>query len=137
MYQWPTLLAGKRLGWWLGWIYACATFPLMTAYYASLPTLIHPLFNLAPSFPHGRDHHRDRGRDRGALEHRPADRRSLGRIAKRATVLETCPSCIVVCLLVTFILVQAYHFGNLMQTATTPPRHQPREQPPLSRRSIP
>ena len=25
-------------------------FPLMTAYYASLPVLIHPLFNLAPSF---------------------------------------------------------------------------------------
>ena len=50
MYQWPTILAGKRVGWWMGWVYACAMFPLMTAYYASLPVLIHPLFNLAPSF---------------------------------------------------------------------------------------
>src|SRR5579871_6465737 len=50
MYQWPTILAGKRVGWWMGWIYAGAMFPLMTAYYASLPVLIHPLFNLAPSF---------------------------------------------------------------------------------------
>src|SRR5690348_11583217 len=49
MYQWPTILAGKRVGWWMGWIYAGALFPLMTAYYASLPTLIHPLFDLAPS----------------------------------------------------------------------------------------
>ena len=51
MYQWPTILAGRRTGWWLGWIYAMAMFPLMTAYYASLPVLIHPLFNLAPSSP--------------------------------------------------------------------------------------
>ena len=50
MYQWPTILAGKRVGWWMGWVYACAMFPLMTAYYASLPVLIHPLFDLAPSF---------------------------------------------------------------------------------------
>src|SRR5260370_20362790 len=50
MYQWPTILAGKRVGWWMGWVYAGAMFPLMTAYYASLPVLIHPLFNLAPSF---------------------------------------------------------------------------------------
>src|SRR6266699_3253069 len=49
MYQWPTILAGKRVGWWMGWVYAGAMFPLMTAYYASLPVLIHPLFNLAPS----------------------------------------------------------------------------------------
>lgn len=50
MYQWPTILAGKRAGWWMGWVYAAALFPLMTAYYASLPTLVRPLFNLPAGF---------------------------------------------------------------------------------------
>lgn len=50
MYQWPAVLAGKRLGWWVGWVYAGAMFPLMTAYYSILPQLMRPLFDLAPSF---------------------------------------------------------------------------------------
>ncbi len=62
MYQWPTILAVASS--WPGGMRAGSTrgamFPLMTAYYASLPVLIHPLFNLAPSFTHRRDHHRDR-----------------------------------------------------------------------------
>ena len=28
MYQWPTILAGKRVGWWMGWVYAGALFPI-------------------------------------------------------------------------------------------------------------
>src|SRR5258707_2068803 len=59
MYQWPTILAGKRVGWWMGWVYAMAMFPLLTAYYASLPVLIHLLFNPAQP-PYRRGHHRDR-----------------------------------------------------------------------------
>jgi amino acid transporter len=113
MYQWPTLLAGKRVGWWLGWIYACATFPLMTAYYASLPTLIHPLFNLAPSF------HTDAIiiviAAVIAVLWNIARIGVLGRIAKWAMVLEL--SVVIVVCLLTFIL-GGKHFGNLMQTAT-------------------
>ena len=113
MYQWPTLLAGKRVGWWLGWIYACAVFPLMTAYYASLPTLIHPLFNLAPSF------HTDEIiiviAAVIAVLWNIARIGVLGRIAKWAMVLEL--SVVIVVCLLTFIL-GGKHFGNLMQTAT-------------------
>lgn len=113
MYQWPTLLAGKRVGWWLGWIYACATFPLMTAYYASLPTLIHPLFNLAPSF------HTDAIiiviAAVIAVLWNIARIGVLGRIAKWAMVLEL--SVVIVVCLLTFIL-GGKHFGNLTQTAT-------------------
>lgn len=39
MYQWPMMLAGKRVGWAIGWIYLAALFPLMTAYYATLPVM--------------------------------------------------------------------------------------------------
>ena len=113
MYQWPTLLAGKRVGWWLGWVYACATFPLMTAYYASLPTLIHPLFNLAPSF------HTDEIiiviAAVIAVLWNIARIGLLGRIAKWAMVLEL--SVVIVVCLLTFIL-GGKHFGNLTQTAT-------------------
>ena len=113
MYQWPTLLAGKRVGWWLGWVYACATFPLMTAYYASLPTLIHPLFNLAPSF------HTDEiiivTAAVIAVLWNIARIGLLGRIAKWAMVLEL--SVVIVVCLLTFIL-GGKHFGNLTQTAT-------------------
>jgi amino acid transporter len=113
MYQWPTLLAGKRAGWWVGWVYAWAMFPLMTAYYASLPVLIHPLFNLAPSF----------GTDETiiviaaviAVLWNIARIGVLGRIAKWAMVLEL--SVVIVVCLLTFIL-GGKHFGNLTQTAT-------------------
>jgi amino acid transporter len=50
MYQWPSQLAGKRVGWAIGWIYAAAMFPLMTAYCASLPVLVKPLFGWSDSF---------------------------------------------------------------------------------------
>lgn len=50
MYQWPMKLAGKRVGWSIGWIYAGAMFPLMTAYYASLPIIVKPLFGFDSTF---------------------------------------------------------------------------------------
>ena len=113
MYQWPTILAGKRVGWWMGWIYAGALFPLMTAYYASLPTLIHPLFNLAPSFT----------TDAViiviaaviAVGWNVVRIGLLGRIAQWAMVAEL--TVVTVVCLVTFIL-GVKHFGNLTQSAT-------------------
>ena len=113
MYQWPTILAGKRVGWWMGWVYAGALFPLMTAYYASLPVLIHPLFNLAPSFT----------TDAIiiviaaciAVVWNIARIGMLGHIAQWAMILEL--SVVTVVCLLTFIL-GAKHFGNLTQTAT-------------------
>jgi len=112
MYQWPTILAGKRVGWWMGWVYAGAMFPLMTAYYASLPVLIHPLFNLAPSFT----------TDATiiviaaviAVGWNIVRIGILGRITEWAMGLELTVVTIV-CLL-TFIL-GVKHFGNLTQTA--------------------
>jgi amino acid transporter len=50
MYQWPMMLAGKRVGWGVGWIYAAAMFPLMTAYFASLPVIVKSLFGWEDSF---------------------------------------------------------------------------------------
>jgi amino acid transporter len=111
MYQWPTILAGKRVGWWMGWVYAGALIPLMTAYYASLPVLIHPLFGLAPSFT----------TDEIiiviaaviAVVWNVFRIGILGRIAQWAMVLEL--SVVTVVCLLTFIL-GAKHFGNLTQT---------------------
>jgi amino acid transporter len=113
MYQWPTILAGKQVGWWMGWVYAGALFPLMTAYYASLPVLIHPLFNLAPSF------HTDEIiiviAAVIAVVWNIARIGFLGTMAKWALVLEL--SVVTVVCLVTFVL-GVKHFGNLTQTAT-------------------
>lgn len=50
MYQWPMAIAGRRVGWAVGWLYACALFPLMTAYYASLPVILSPVFGWSSSF---------------------------------------------------------------------------------------
>jgi amino acid transporter len=112
MYQWPTILAGKRVGWWMGWVYAMAMFPLLTAYYASLPVLIHPLFNLTPSL------HTDEViiviAAAIAVVWNIARIGTLGRITEWAMGLELTVVTIV-CLL-TFIL-GVKHFGNLTQTA--------------------
>jgi amino acid transporter len=113
MYQWPTILAGKRVGWWMGWVYAGALFPLMTAYYASLPVLIHPLFNLAPSFR--TDEIIIVTAAVIAVVWNIARIGLLGRLAQWAMVLEL--SVVTVVCLLTFIL-GGKHFGNLTQTAT-------------------
>jgi amino acid transporter len=44
IYQWPSVLAGRRVGWAVGWLYLGALIPLMTAYAASEPVIILPLF---------------------------------------------------------------------------------------------
>lgn len=113
MYQWPTILAGKRVGWWMGWIYMGALFPLMTAYYASLPTLIHPLFDLAPSFT--TDEIIIIVAAVIAVLWNIVRISLLGRIAQWAMILEL--SVVIVVCLLTFIL-GGKHFGNLTQTAT-------------------
>jgi amino acid transporter len=113
MYQWPTILAGKRVGWWMGWVYAGALFPLMTAYYASLPVLIHPLFNLAPSFR--TDEIIIVVAAVIAVVWNIARIGLLGRLAQWAMILEV--SVVAVVCLLTFIL-GGKHFGNLTQTAT-------------------
>ena len=112
MYQWPTILAGKRVGWWMGWVYAGALFPLMTAYYASLPVLIHPLFNLAPSFT--TDAIIIVIAAAIAVVWNVARIGTLGRITEWAMGLEL--TVVTIVCLVTFIL-GAKHFGNLTQTA--------------------
>jgi amino acid transporter len=113
MYQWPTILAGKRVGWWMGWVYAGALFPLMTAYYASLPVIVEPLFNLSSTF-----------RNAEiiilvaaviAVLWNIARIGLLGRLAQWAMFLEL--SVVTVVCLLTFIL-GGKHFGNLTQTAT-------------------
>lgn len=55
MYQWPTILAGRRVGWSVGWLYLGAVVVLMTAYYASLPTIVEPLFGWSSDFAVARD----------------------------------------------------------------------------------
>ena len=113
MYQWPTILAGKRVGWWMGWVYMGALFPLMTAYYASLPTLLHPLFDLAPSFT--TDEIIIIVAAVIAVLWNIVRISVLGRIAQWAMILEL--SVVIVVCLLTFIL-GGKHFGNLTQTAT-------------------
>lgn len=113
MYQWPTVIAGKKIGWWLGWIYACALFPLMTAYYVSLPPLIYPLFDIEPEFA------------TTATIMTIAAVISviwnlirigfLGRVAQWVMVLEV--SVVFIVCLATLIL-GAKQFGNLTQSAT-------------------
>jgi amino acid transporter len=45
MYQWPALLAGRRVGWWVGWMYIFAAITLATASYLIVPFLISQLFS--------------------------------------------------------------------------------------------
>src|SRR5258706_391481 len=96
--------------------HAGAMFPLLTAYYASLPVLIHPLFNLAPSL------HTDEViiviAAAIAVGWNIVRIGILGRITEWAMGLELTVVTIV-CLL-TFIL-GVKHFGNLTQTAAVGP----------------
>lgn len=45
MYQWPSLLLGRRVGWWVGWMYIFAAITLATASYLIIPFLISQLFS--------------------------------------------------------------------------------------------
>jgi amino acid transporter len=49
IYQWPTYLAGKRAGWWVGWLYLGALLALLPAYTIVMPAVFGPLFGFTPS----------------------------------------------------------------------------------------
>lgn len=49
MYQWPTILAGRRVGWWIGWSYLFALMVLLAGIYFILPLAIIPLFGMHDS----------------------------------------------------------------------------------------
>ncbi len=44
MYQWPSLLLGRRVGWWVGWMYLFAAIFLATSAYLVVPIGIASLF---------------------------------------------------------------------------------------------
>lgn len=44
MYQWPTILAGRRAGWWVGWMYLFAAITLTTSTYLVVPIGLGALF---------------------------------------------------------------------------------------------
>lgn len=48
IYHWPTYLAGKRAGWWVGWMYLGALFSLLAAYVIVMPAILGPLFGFTP-----------------------------------------------------------------------------------------
>lgn len=50
MYQWPTILAGRRAGWWVGWMYLFAAITLTTSTYLVVPIGLGALLNT--SFSH-------------------------------------------------------------------------------------
>jgi amino acid transporter len=114
MYQWPSELASKRVGWSVGWVYAFAMFPLLTAYYASMPVIFKPLFGIdSTAF----------STDRNIIWCTAAlvllwnllDVKLLGRLAEYAMVIEI--SVVTIVVLVVFLL-GPMHFGNLTQMAT-------------------
>jgi amino acid transporter len=48
IYHWPTYLAGKRAGWWVGWLYLGALLSLLAAYVIVMPAILGPLFGFTP-----------------------------------------------------------------------------------------
>jgi amino acid transporter len=44
IYHWPMQLAGKRAGWWVGWLYLGALLSLLPAYTIVMPAILSPLF---------------------------------------------------------------------------------------------
>jgi amino acid transporter len=49
IYHWPTYLAGRRAGWWVGWLYLGALLALLPAYTIVMPAVLGPLFGFTPS----------------------------------------------------------------------------------------
>ncbi len=47
MYEWPRLLAGRAVGWWIGWIYLFASTALLAATYFIIAIICVPLFGIA------------------------------------------------------------------------------------------
>jgi amino acid transporter len=48
-YHWPVQLAGRRAGWWVGWLYLGAMLSLVAAYTIVMPGILGPLFEFTPS----------------------------------------------------------------------------------------
>jgi amino acid transporter len=48
IYHWPSYLAGKRAGWWVGWLYLGALLSLLAAYVVVMPAILGPLFGFTP-----------------------------------------------------------------------------------------
>jgi amino acid transporter len=49
VYQWSSILAGRRVGWWVGWIYLFGILFTLTSYYFVLPGSVIPLLGLSGS----------------------------------------------------------------------------------------
>ncbi len=49
IYHWPTYLAGRRAGWWVGWLYLGALLALLPAYAIVMPAVFGPLFGFTPT----------------------------------------------------------------------------------------
>ena len=47
-YHWPVQLAGRRVGWWVGWLYLGAMLSLVAAYTIVMPGILGPLFEFTP-----------------------------------------------------------------------------------------
>ncbi|HUA41081.1 MAG TPA: APC family permease [Streptosporangiaceae bacterium] len=47
IYHWPLQLAGRRAGWWVGWLYLGALLSLLPAYTIVMPAVLSPLFGFA------------------------------------------------------------------------------------------
>jgi amino acid transporter len=49
LYQWPLRLAGRRTGWWIGWMYLGALLALLPSYAIVMPAVLNPLFGWTAS----------------------------------------------------------------------------------------
>jgi amino acid transporter len=49
LYQWPLQIAGRRAGWWVGWLYLGALLALLPAYVIVMPAVLTPLLGLEGS----------------------------------------------------------------------------------------
>jgi amino acid transporter len=113
MYQWPTALAGRRIGWGVGWLYLGAVIVLMTAYYASLPTIVRPLFGWKDSFATNRDIILFAALF--AVMWNLGSVAALGKLAKYGMVIELG---IVTTILAVVFIIGPHNFGALTDSAT-------------------
>jgi amino acid transporter len=51
LYQWPSFVVGRRIGWLIGWMNMFAMIALLTAYYFVLPLTIRAIFDLPSTVP--------------------------------------------------------------------------------------
>jgi amino acid transporter len=49
VYQWSAILAGRKVGWWVGWIYLCGVLIALTGAYFVLPVSVVPLLGISGS----------------------------------------------------------------------------------------